>query len=144
MKDKIITLLNNKNVLYLLIILLIILLIASLVGNNSRKNAAITGDVELEVYYSKSSRDEEKRVENTFNPGDPIQVRVNYANFIENTALILEVKNNSNDVIQLTEIEVEGNEDSFVTVSNAEEKGRYKVSIKNEEKEMASTSFRVK
>lgn len=137
----------KKYLIFILPILMIILLILIFVGNNPEKknlrNSPVQ-ELDMQTFYSRGSRDEEKRSESSFAPGDPIQIQIQYKNAYEKVPLKLVVRSQEEKVVQSTDFEIEGTKTNFVTVGQIQDKGKYYVYIYYNDNQIASTTFSIK
>lgn len=139
--------LKNKIFVFgFLFIFVIILCIWFFGGINSEKNNLKNSPIQelsLQTFYSKSSRDEEKRPEVNFKLGDPIQLNIDYKNVFEKISVTLNVENGKGELIQNNIFDLEGTKSIFVTIGSPSEKGSYKAYIVYEDKKIASASFNI-
>jgi hypothetical protein len=137
---------KNKILSISAIIALIIVLILALGGLNSQKKNLKDSPIQeltLTMFYSKSTRDAEKKESDVFKLNDPIQANINYKNAFEKTNITFEITDATGKVIQNNTFDIEGTDSIFITVGGLVDTGNYKARIKYNDKDIASTGFRI-
>lgn len=100
----------------------------------------------IQVYMSRSSRDEDKKEQYSFSPNDPIQGKFKYKNADNGTVILYKVVNDD-DEIQKVEIPLDGEGERYVTMSPAPwemEEGTYRIEISQGGYTLKTAKFTIK
>jgi len=136
-----------------IILAIILVLIIGFRWNQERikKDKAITVDmIELKIYYSQSSRDENRHEQYEFNTNDPIQAQFKFKNAEKNTLIFFYIKKDEKIIRQhAIVLETNGDEEGnrFVTlVTNGYplESGNYDIEIYQAGYKLIGTNFSIK
>ncbi|MCK4635339.1 MAG: hypothetical protein KAT32_00595 [Candidatus Moranbacteria bacterium] len=143
---------NKKIILFIGIIVFVGLGIYFFINKPNEFKIDKSDDVQVYIYYSKGSRDAEKKEQYIFSTNDPMQVKIDFENMNDGTIATVSFKKVVNEeIIQSTEVPLGGQKGSrFVTLSQVIKKdvGKYNIevviNIEGNQKILAKKEFEVR